>query len=56
MNDFIITNIEWDDSKENAEIYITDVPEKQWSLTRLYMTKDGAESYEQQIRESLKKV
>lgn len=44
MKDFVITNIEWDDeSHENAEVYISDAPDKQWCLTRLYMTKKQAE-------------
>lgn len=49
MKDFIITNIEWDDeSRENAEIYISDGRDKQWILTRLYMTKKQADEYKRQ--------
>ena len=50
MKDFVITNIEWDDeSHKGAEVYITDVPEKQWCLSRLYMTKKQAEEFSRQI-------
>jgi hypothetical protein len=43
MKDFVITNVEWDDdTKEKAEVYISDVPGKQWTLTRLYMTEADA--------------
>ena len=46
MQDFIITNIEWDDEKkERAEVYISDVPDKQWRLTRLYMTEADMEEF-----------
>lgn len=46
MKDFVITNIEWDDeSHEAGEVYISDVPDKQWSLTRLYMTEKGVNEY-----------
>ena len=44
MKDFVITNIEWEDKNhENAEVYISDSPGKQWSLSRSYMTKKQAE-------------
>ena len=50
MKDFAITNIEWDDeSHEKAEVYISDVPNKQWTLTRLYMTKEQAEEFRERI-------
>lgn len=46
MKDFVITNIEWDDeSREKAEVYIADGRDKQWILTRLYMTKKQADEY-----------
>lgn len=46
MKDFIITNIDWkNESKEEAEVYVTDGPDKTWSLTRLYITKKEAEEY-----------
>lgn len=39
MKNFVITNIAWDDEKkETGEIYISDLPDKQWVLTQLYMT------------------
>lgn len=45
IKDFVITNIAWDDeNKENGEIYISDAPDKQWTLTRLYMTEADASS------------
>lgn len=47
MKDFVITNIEWDNEKqESGEVYISDVQDKQWSLTRLYMTKEQAEEFQ----------
>ena len=50
MKDFVITNIEWDDeSHEKGEVYIADVPDKQWCLTRLYMTEEGANKYKTEI-------
>ena len=53
MKDFIITNIEWDDeTREKAEVYITDAPEKQWSLSRLYMTEDDADLFRKNLDES----
>ena len=50
MKDFVITNIEWDDENhEGAEVYISDVPDKQWCLTRLYLTKKQAEDFSKRI-------
>ena len=47
MKDFVITNIEWDNEKqESGEVYISDVQGKQWSLARLYMTKEQAEEFQ----------
>ena len=44
MEDFIITNIEWNDAeKQRGEIYIADAPGKTWTLKRLYMTKENAD-------------
>lgn len=44
MRDFVMTNIEWDDdSHEAAEIYISDVQDKQWTLARMYITETEAE-------------
>ncbi len=52
MIDFIITNIEWDDEKkEAAEVYISDVSDKQWKLTRLYMTETDMEEYRRKLEE-----
>lgn len=50
MKDFVITNIEWDDeSHEKAEVYISDMPDKQWCLTRLYITKKQAVDFSKRI-------
>lgn len=47
MRDFVITNIEWDDeTKKSGKAYITDAPEKTWTLERLYMTDEDAMKYE----------
>lgn len=41
MDDFVMTNIVWDDGgREAAEVYISDAPDKQWTLSRLYITED----------------
>ena len=56
MQDFIITNIEWDDEKrETAEVYISDVPDKQWRLTRLYMTEVDMEEFREKLSKSKSK-
>lgn len=53
MQDFVITNIEWDDDKkEAAEVYISDVPDKQWRLTRLYMTEADMEEFKKRPEET----
>ena len=53
MQDFIITNIEWDDEKKGtAEVYISDVPDKQWRLTRLYMTEADMEEFREKLSKS----
>ena len=52
MNDFFVTNIEWDnEEKDSAEIYISDVPDKQWALTRLYMTETDMDNYRKKLEE-----
>ena len=50
MNDFVVTNIEWDnEEKDTAEVYISDVPDKQWTLTRLYMTEADMKDYRKKL-------
>lgn len=45
MNDIVVTNIQWDDeTQQSGEVYISDVPGKIWTLKRLYMTKEMADS------------
>ena len=46
MRDFNITNIEWDEKKESAEIYISDAPDKQGTLVRFYMTEHDVEEFQ----------
>lgn len=39
MQDFIITNIKWDDAdKKSCEVYIANAPGKTWTLSRMYVT------------------
>ena len=45
MIDLIVTNIEFDSEKKEAEIYISDVPNKQWTLNQLYLTEEEAKEY-----------
>lgn len=46
MNHFVVTNIQWDDSRQKSgEVYITDAPGKAWTLKRLYMTREEAELF-----------
>jgi hypothetical protein len=41
LNNIVITNIEWDDeTKQSGEVYITDDPDKAWTLSRKYMTRE----------------
>ena len=41
MKDFVITNIVWDDEKkESGVVYITDKPDRTWTLKQKYMTKE----------------
>ena len=50
MRDFLITNVQWDDNKKKAgEFYITDAIEKTWTLSRLYLTKDEAQTFKNNV-------
>ncbi len=44
MKDFVITNIDKKGSDEETEIYISDVRDKQWVLSRMYLTETEAGS------------
>lgn len=45
MSDMVVTNIQWDDETQKCgEVYISDAPGKTWTLKRLYMTKEKADS------------
>lgn len=47
MKDFIITNIVWDDEKKkSAVVYITDKPDKAWTLKQKYMTEEQVKTLE----------
>lgn len=47
MQDFVVTNIQWDDEKKRSgEVYLSDAPDKVWTLQRRYMTKDEMEEVE----------
>lgn len=53
MQDFIVTNIEWDDdSKQSGEVYLSDAPGKQWALARKYVTKKEASKILQRIADA----
>lgn len=45
MSDMVVTNIQWEDeTRQCGEVYITDAPGKTWTLKRLYITKETADS------------
>ena len=49
FSDFIITNIEYDDSdKKGCEIYLSDAPDKIWKLQRLFITESQAKELRKQ--------
>ena len=50
MSDMVVTNIQWDnETRQCGEVYISDAPGKTWTLKRLYITKEVADSI--QLRE-----
>ena len=55
MRDFVITNIEWDDcTRDSGEVYISDELDKQWVLTRLYITEAEMNEFIKRLEEETK--
>ena len=49
MKDFIITNIVWDDEKkESGVVYITDRPDRAWTLNQKYMTEEQVKALKEE--------
>lgn len=49
MKDFIITNIVWDDEKkESGAVYITDKPDRAWTLNQKYMTEEQVKALKEE--------
>ena len=54
LKDFAIRKIDWDDAAEGAEIYVENVDDKDWTMTRFFLTDRERQIVEKKMKEGRK--